>query len=206
MSETSSISSGSTVGSGNRVLQLASRGEWATLEQALKSIDKGDRDISHTDEDGRTALHIAAAHSKEEIIRLLLAKKWDPNLTGGHKDQLPLHFAAGRTSGTLNIVQMLLKSSNKDARLMQDKDGCIPLFLSAEASNIGVCKELLGINADLQLRTQRKDNGDTVLHVCCRKKDVELAKLMVEFGAGADFQNVSKHWYRTTLTNYTVTL
>lgn len=50
MSETSSISSGSTVGSGNRVLQLASRGEWATLEQALKSIDKGDRDISHTDE------------------------------------------------------------------------------------------------------------------------------------------------------------
>ncbi|XP_072904092.1 transient receptor potential cation channel, subfamily N, member 1 [Hemitrygon akajei] len=223
MSETSSISSGSTAGSGSRVLQLASRGEWTALEQALKGIDKGDRDISHTDEesgltplliavrenklaiverllelganqidrskDGRTALHVAAAHSKEEIVRLLLAKRWDPNLTGGRKDQLPLHFAASRPSGALNIVQMLLRSSNKDARLMQDKDGCIPLFLSAEVGNVAVCKELLSVNADLQLRTQRKDNGDTVLHVCCRKKDVELAKLMVELGAGVDFQN-----------------
>ncbi|XP_067887442.1 transient receptor potential cation channel, subfamily N, member 1 isoform X6 [Heterodontus francisci] len=223
MSETSSISSGSTVCSGSRVLQLANRGEWGALEQALKSMDKGDRDITLTDEesgltplliavrdskltiverlfelganqidrskDGRTALHIAAAHSKEEIVRLLLSKKLDPNLTGGHKDQLPLHFAASRPSGALNIVQMLLKSSNKDARFIQDKDGCIPLFLSVEIGNIAVCKELLSVNADLQLKTQRKDNGDTVLHVCCRKKDTELAKLLVELGAGVDFQN-----------------
>ncbi|XP_069778381.1 transient receptor potential cation channel, subfamily N, member 1 isoform X3 [Narcine bancroftii] len=106
-----------------------------------------------------------------------------------HKDQLPLHFAANRPSGALNIAQMLLKSSNKDARLMPDKDGCIPLFLSAEVGNIALCKELLSVNADLQLRTQRKENGDTILHVCCRKKDAELAKLVMEFGAGVDFQN-----------------
>ncbi|GCC25901.1 hypothetical protein chiPu_0004313 [Chiloscyllium punctatum] len=223
MSETSSVSSGSTVGSGSRLLQLAHRGEWGALEHSLRSMDKGDRHITLTDEesgltpfliavrenkltiveklfelggnqidrskDGRTALHIAAAHSKDEIVRLLLTKRLDPNLTGGHKDQLPLHFAASRPSGALNIVQTLLKYSNKDARLVQDKDGCIPLFLSIEVGNIAVCKELLSVNADLQLRTQRKDNGDTVLHVCCRKRDTELAKLLVESGAGVDFQN-----------------
>ncbi|XP_043543760.1 transient receptor potential cation channel, subfamily N, member 1 [Chiloscyllium plagiosum] len=223
MSETSSVSSGSTVGSGIRLLQLAHRGEWGALEHSLRSMDKGDRHITLTDEesgltpfliavrenkltiveklfelggnqidrskDGRTALHIAAAHSKDEIVRLLLTKRLDPNLTGGHKDQLPLHFAASRPSGALNIVQTLLKYSNKDARLVQDKDGCIPLFLSIEVGNIAVCKELLSVNADLQLRTQRKDNGDTVLHVCCRKRDTELAKLLVESGAGVDFQN-----------------
>ncbi|XP_038666387.1 26S proteasome non-ATPase regulatory subunit 10-like [Scyliorhinus canicula] len=126
MSETSSISSGSTVGSGSRVLQLASKGEWCVLEQSLKSMDKGDRDIILTDEesgltllliavreskltiverlfelganqndrskDGRSALHIAAAHSKDEIVRLLLAKKLDPNLTGGRKMDVCMEY------------------------------------------------------------------------------------------------------------------
>uniref|UniRef100_A0A4W3GDN1 Serine/threonine-protein phosphatase 6 regulatory ankyrin repeat subunit C-like n=1 Tax=Callorhinchus milii TaxID=7868 RepID=A0A4W3GDN1_CALMI len=223
MSETGSIGSGSTVASGSRIVLLATRGEWGALEQALKGIDRGDRDISLSDEDsgltpimiavrdnklaiverllelgatlsdrlkdGRTALHLAAAHSKDEIVRLLLAKKADPNLTGGSKDQLSLHCAANRTSSSLSIVQMLLRASHKDARLVQDKDGCLPLFLAIEIGNVAVCKELLSVSADIQLRTQRKDTGDTALHVSSRKRDAELAKLMVEYGADVDFQN-----------------
>ncbi|XP_039593324.1 transient receptor potential cation channel, subfamily N, member 1 isoform X2 [Polypterus senegalus] len=188
MSEGGSLSSGSVVKSVHRVVQLAGRGDWIALEQTLKSMDKGDPEISQTGEDGRNALHIAATHSKEEIVKLLV-KKIDPNLPGGPKNQLPLHYAAVRSSGAQNIIQTLLKYSSKEARLVQDEDGCIPLILSVEAGNVAVCKELLSAMPVAQLRAQRKGNGDTALHACCRKKDVELAKLLVEYGANVDFQN-----------------
>ncbi|MGH0158275.1 UNVERIFIED_CONTAM: hypothetical protein FKN15_040052 [Acipenser sinensis] len=197
MSESSSVSCGSTATSSDRVLLLASRGEWIALEQTLKGIEKGDPAISHIDEesgltllmiavkenrlsiverllelgvnltdrtkDGRTALHVAAAHSKDEIVKLLV-KRTDPNVPGGPKEQLPLHYAAARPAGAQNVIQTLLKFSHKDARLVQDKDGCIPLFLSVEAGNIAVCKELVGVMTEAQLRAQKKPKEQLPLH------------------------------------------
>ncbi|XP_067414419.1 serine/threonine-protein phosphatase 6 regulatory ankyrin repeat subunit B-like [Emydura macquarii macquarii] len=145
--------------------------------------------LSDQTKNGRNALHVAAAHSKEEIIRLLLAGKADPNVPGGPKEQLPLHYAALRTIGAVGVMQILLKASHKDARLRQDKDGCTPLFLAVEAGNLGVCKELLSTQAEAQLRAREKRHGDTVLHASCRKRDVEIAKILVEYGAVVDCQN-----------------
>ncbi|XP_049331691.1 transient receptor potential cation channel, subfamily N, member 1 [Astyanax mexicanus] len=139
--------------------------------------------------DGRTALHIAAAHSKDDLVKLL-ARKVDPNAPGGPKAQLPLHYAASRPAGSPAVVQTLLKLSNKEARLTADKDGCIPLLLAVEAGNVGIIKELLSGQTEPQLQTQRTGHGDTALHICCRKKDVEMAKVLVELGASMDFQNV----------------
>ncbi|XP_075437754.1 uncharacterized protein LOC142476069 [Ascaphus truei] len=208
---------------GSKIVQLASRGDWITLEQTLKGIERGDLGTLETDQesglspfmvavrenrlsiverflelgvnlydrtkDSRTVLHVAAAHSKDEIVRLLLAKKADPAIPGGPRDQLPLHYTALRPSGAINVIQTLLKASHKDARLTQDKDGCIPLFLAVEAGNLGVCKELLSAHTEAQLKAISKKCGDSALHACCRKRDVELAKLLVEYGAASDCQN-----------------
>ncbi|XP_040289762.1 serine/threonine-protein phosphatase 6 regulatory ankyrin repeat subunit A-like [Bufo bufo] len=207
----------------SRILQLAARGEWITLEQTLKGIDKGDLGASETDpvsgltpfmiavrenrlsiverfldlgvslqektQDDRTALHVAAEGSKDEIVRLLLVKKAEPNLPGGLKEQLPLHYTAQRPTGAINVIQTLLKASHKDARLIQDTDGCIPLFLAIEAGNLGICKELLSSHTDAQLKATSKKCGDCALHTCCRKRDVDLAKLLVEYGATVECQN-----------------
>ncbi|XP_037747858.1 serine/threonine-protein phosphatase 6 regulatory ankyrin repeat subunit A isoform X3 [Chelonia mydas] len=224
MSEnSSSLSPPGSFASGSRVLQLATKGEWITLEQTLRGMDKGDPAISQTDQEsgltpfmiavrenrlsiverllelgvnlsdqtknGRNALHVAAAHSKGEIIRLLLAGKADPNVPGGPKEQLPLHYAALRPTGAVGVMQMLLKASHKDARLSQDQDGHSPLFLAVEAGKLGVCKELLSTHAEAQLSAREKRYGDTVLHASCRKRDVEVAKILVEYGAGVDCQN-----------------
>ncbi|XP_043363209.1 serine/threonine-protein phosphatase 6 regulatory ankyrin repeat subunit B-like isoform X4 [Dermochelys coriacea] len=224
MSEnSSSLSPPGSFASGSKVLQLATKGEWITLEQTLRGMDKGDPAISQTDQEsgltpfmiavrenrlsiverllelgvnlseqtknGRNALHVAAAHSKEEIIRLLLAGKADPNVPGGPKEQLPLHYAALRPIGAVGVMQMLLKASHKDARLSQDQDGRSPLFLAVEAGKLGVCKELLSTHAEAQLGAREKRYGDTVLHASCRKRDVEVAKILVEYGAGVDCQN-----------------
>ncbi|KAJ8273368.1 hypothetical protein GJAV_G00100820 [Gymnothorax javanicus] len=144
--------------------------------------------LSERTKDGRTALHVAAAHSKDDIVKLVV-RKADPNTPGGAKDQLALHFAASRPTGAHSTVQTLLKYSSKEARLIPDKDGCIPLFIAVEAGNVGIVKELLGALTEPQLVTQRKGAGDTALHVCCRRKDTEMAKVLVEHGASVDFQN-----------------
>ncbi|XP_012688345.1 transient receptor potential cation channel, subfamily N, member 1 [Clupea harengus] len=143
---------------------------------------------SEKTKDGRTSLHIAAAHSKDEIVRLL-ARKADPNIPGGPKDQLPLHFAACRPTGSHGAVHTLLKLSSKDARLLPDKDGCIPFLLAVESGNVGIVKELLGGLSEAQLRAQRSGDRDSALHICCRRKDAEMAKILVESGANIDVQN-----------------
>ncbi|CAB1350814.1 unnamed protein product [Coregonus sp. 'balchen'] len=143
---------------------------------------------SERTKDGRTALHVAAAHSKEDIVKLL-ARKADADSLGGPKDQLPLHFAASRATPSLGTIQTLLKFSSKEARLVPDKDGCIPLLLAVEAGNVGIVKELLGTLSEPQLRAQKTGSGDAALHVCCRRKDLEMAKVLIENGANVDIQN-----------------
>ncbi|XP_078580181.1 uncharacterized protein LOC144864139 isoform X2 [Branchiostoma floridae x Branchiostoma japonicum] len=176
--------------------------------------------------DGRTVMHFAAASAKDEVVKLLIAKKADATIPGGpldqlpihvacsfgdssfagrnvgnnrafksraQKEQLPLHTAASRPSGAINVVQMLLKVSGKEGRLVQDKDGNIPIFLATEAGNFAVCKELLSQYTEQQVIMQRKDNGDYLLHMACRRKDQELAKLFLDNGANVNAQNEEGH-------------
>ncbi|KAJ8386825.1 hypothetical protein AAFF_G00166200 [Aldrovandia affinis] len=171
--------------SGLSLLMIAVKENRQTVVERLLEMGVS---LSERTKDGRTALHVAAGHSKDEIVRLL-ARRADPNAPGGAKEQLPLHFAASRPTGAHNAVQTLLKFSSKEARLMQDRDGCIPLFLAVEGGNVGIVKELLGALTELQLSTQGKGTGDTALHICCRGKDTEIAKLLVEHGANVDVQN-----------------
>ncbi|XP_072007198.1 uncharacterized protein [Engystomops pustulosus] len=105
------------------------------------------------------------------------------------KDQLPLHYTAQRATGAISVIQTLLRASHKEARLTQDKDGCIPLLLAIESGNLGICKELLSSHTEAQLRVTSKRYGDCALHTCCRKRDVDIAKLLVEYGASVDVQN-----------------
>ncbi|XP_043088851.1 transient receptor potential cation channel, subfamily N, member 1 isoform X3 [Puntigrus tetrazona] len=171
--------------SGLSLLMVAARESRLSIVDRLLELGVSPSDKT---KDGRSALHIAAAHSKDEIVKLL-ARKTDPNLPAGPSDQLPLHYAASRPTGGLGVVQTLLKFSSKDARLLPDKDGCLPLLLSVEAGNVVIVRELLSGQSEPQLRAVKAGSGDTVLHICCRRKDVEMAKVLVEFGANPDSQN-----------------
>ncbi|XP_016365820.1 serine/threonine-protein phosphatase 6 regulatory ankyrin repeat subunit C-like [Sinocyclocheilus rhinocerous] len=171
--------------SGLSLLMVAVRESRLSIVDRLLELGVNPSDKT---KDGRSALHIAAAHSKDEIVKLL-ARKTDPNLPAGPSDQLPLHYAASRPTGGLGVVQTLLKFSSKDARLIPDKDGCLPLLLAVEAGNVVIVRELLSGQSEPQLRAMKAANGDTVLHICCRRKDVEMAKVLVEFGVNPDSQN-----------------
>ncbi|XP_070555789.1 serine/threonine-protein phosphatase 6 regulatory ankyrin repeat subunit B-like isoform X2 [Ptychodera flava] len=224
MSDSQSISSGAYT---TRLLGYCQRGEWATVEQTIRSLDRGDTELSTPDEetgmtplmiavkenklvvaerllelgvsindrskDGCSAIHFAAMYAKDDVMKVMIAKKADATALGGVKEQLPLHMASGRASGALSIVQNLLKVSGKDSRLAKDKESSIPLMLAAEQGNVAVGKELLALYKDEQVKAIRSDSGDSALHLSCRRKDVDFIKLLCENGAPVDIQNEEGH-------------
>ncbi|KAK7485350.1 hypothetical protein BaRGS_00023449, partial [Batillaria attramentaria] len=201
--------------SGVNALMVAVKDNKLSIVERL--LDLGCQ-VNDRAKDGRTALHFAASMAREDTTKLLLSRKADPFIPAGPLEQLPLHMACARSGGLVGPVQILLRASGRDARMLKDKEGSIPLSLAAEAGNLGVCRELLGVQTEEQLAYQKplsifefdcsrevdcdhvafapaflQSTGDTALHLACRRHDMELAKLFVEAGAPIDRKNWDGH-------------
>lgn len=53
-----------------------------------------------------------------------------------------------------------------------------------------MCRELLSALASEQLKCFT-NTGDTALHLAARRRDLDLVKILVDYGAAVDSQNVS---------------
>lgn len=49
---------------------------------------------------------------------------------------------------------------------------------------------LLGIDFVLQC-ILIKENGDSALHIACRRRDIDMARMLIEAGSPVDLRNVS---------------
>nr|XP_012134976.1 PREDICTED: serine/threonine-protein phosphatase 6 regulatory ankyrin repeat subunit A-like [Megachile rotundata] len=217
-----------------KLLGLAARGEWAPVDQLLKSLEKAvqnvgedgalaplasvmdpatgmtplmyavkdnrtgllDRmielgaDVSARNNDNYNALHIAAMYSREDVVKLLLSKRGvDPYATGGSRQQTAVHLVASRQTGTAtSILRALLAAAGRDIRLKVDGKGKIPLLLAVEAGNQSMCRELLAQQAPDQLRATTP-TGDSALHLAARRRDIDMVRILVDYGATVDMQN-----------------
>ena len=70
--------------------------------------------------------------------------------------------------------------------------GKIPLLLAVEAGNQSMCRELLGQQTAEQLKATT-DNGDAAIHLAARRRDVDMVRILVDYGTNVDMQNVSRH-------------
>ncbi|XP_012062616.1 PREDICTED: serine/threonine-protein phosphatase 6 regulatory ankyrin repeat subunit A [Atta cephalotes] len=228
-------SAGATAREGaQRLLGLAARGEWAPVDQLLKTLEKTvqsagedgfivplagvldtttgmtplmyavkdnrsallDRmielgsDVGARNNDNYNALHIAAMYSREDVVKLLLSKRGvDPYATGGPRQQTAVHLVASRQTGTAtSILRALLGSAGRDIRLKVDGKGKIPLLLAVEAGNQSMCRELLAQQAPDQLRATTPA-GDSALHLAARRRDIDMVRILVDYGAAVDMQN-----------------
>ncbi|XP_070159697.1 serine/threonine-protein phosphatase 6 regulatory ankyrin repeat subunit B isoform X2 [Polyergus mexicanus] len=228
-------SAGATAREGaQRLLGLAARGEWAPVDQLLKSLEKTvqsagedgfivplagvldpmtgmtplmyavkdnrsallDRmielgsDVGARNNDNYNALHIAAMYSREDVVKLLLSKRGvDPYATGGPRQQTAVHLVASRQTGTAtSILRALLGAAGRDIRLKVDGKGKIPLLLAVEAGNQSMCRELLSQQAPDQLRATTL-SGDSALHLAARRRDIDMVRILVDYGAPVDMQN-----------------
>ncbi len=143
----------------------------ADRDLAMRSIDEPklyQSEIFHWMYVGDTALHLAAAGYRVEIIRLLLAAGADPHAALNHRRSGPLHYAA---DGYINGPVWDAKRQVKTIRCLleagadvnaPDKNGATPLHRAVRTRCAAAVEYLLQAGAD---PTQRNKPGSTPFHL-----------------------------------------
>lgn len=117
---------------------------------------------------GDTALHLAAAGYRVEIVELLLAAGADPNSAVNHRQSGPLHYAADgylknpdrNEKRQVDTIGALLDAGAEINA--QDKNGATPLHRAVRTRSAAAVKYLLERGADAKLRNKP---GSTPFHL-----------------------------------------
>jgi ankyrin repeat protein len=117
---------------------------------------------------GDTALHLAAAGYRVEIVRLLLAAGADPNAATNHRRSGPLHYAAdGYITGPVWDAKRQVKTitclldAGADVNA-PDKNGATPLHRAVRTRCAAAVRCLLDAGAD---PTRKNKPGSTPFHL-----------------------------------------
>jgi hypothetical protein len=135
------------------------------LVENAKLYDSG---IFHWLYVGDTALHLAAAGYRTELVRLLLDAGADPNAAENHRRSSPLHYAAdGFITGPawdpkrqVRTLRTLLDAAADIGA--QDKNGATALHRAARTRCAAAVKCLLSAGADAR---RRNKSGSTPFHL-----------------------------------------
>ncbi|KAE8677161.1 Potassium channel AKT1 [Hibiscus syriacus] len=148
------------------------RGDDLLLHQLLK---RG-LDPNEADNNGRTALHIAASKGSENCILLLLDYGADPNC----KD----------SEGNVPLWEAMLAGHDSVAKLLKENRASITsgdighyACTAAEQNNLNLLKEIVQYRGDV---TRPRHNGYTALHVAVCEGNIEIVKYLMDQGADID--------------------
>lgn len=123
-------------------------------------------DVNQRSENGYTALLMASAAGKADMVSLLLERKADVSISTSNKADLPIHLAA---QGGYDVVTRLLVDQTIAKGLVNTPNltGWTPLHFGVIGQNLTVMAILLRAGADVNVRNPYLGNP-TALHVACR--------------------------------------
>ena len=134
-------------------------------------------------EDGYTALHLAAQEGYKEVAQLLLDGGANPNLADMIYQNTALHFVA--LEGHNNVLHVLL-SRGGDPNITNE-DGNTPLHHAAQYGHKDAMQVLLGKGADPNVKD---GNGDTPLSLVLIDSQIDdsnerrtVAQILLDAGA-----------------------
>jgi ankyrin repeat protein len=132
-------------------------------------------DVTRTDDNLDTALHVAARVGRLEIVRLLV-DHWPMGVRAENLTfATPLHMAAA--SGNAELVEFLLGKWPEGAKPRNQRSNT-PLHLAAREGRAEVVKILLKDHPDGAKATNRRSN--TPLHFAAEEGRNEVVKLLLE--------------------------
>ncbi|CAN6699661.1 unnamed protein product [Malus baccata var. baccata] len=150
----------------------AIRGDDLLLNQLLK---RG-LDPNESDNNGRSALHIASSKGSENCVLLLLDYGADPN--------------SRDSDGNVPLWEAILNGHEQIAKLLLDNganlnSGDIGQFActAAEQNRLDLLKEIVRHGGDV---TRPKSSGTTALHVAVSEDNVDIVKYLLDQGADVD--------------------
>ncbi|KAF2317961.1 hypothetical protein GH714_041285 [Hevea brasiliensis] len=150
----------------------ALRGDDSLLHKLLK---RG-LDPNESDNNGRSALHIAASKGSENCVLLLLDYGADPNC----KD----------SDGNVPLWEAMLAGHEAVARLLIENGASIKsgdeghfACIAAEQNSLNLLKEIVRCGGDV---TCSRKSGNTALHVAVCEDNTEIVRFLLDHGAEID--------------------
>jgi ankyrin repeat protein len=165
---------------------LASRGQTLTeacrngdLNRVCQLLENEPLNDGFSFERNPGAIHQAAAHGHEQIVRTLITKSSDKRglvMFRCHSGQTALHCAASCASELVSLVELLLRLGADPTSV--DDEGRTALHYAAGQGHSNIIKLLLARNSTL---AAEKDEGSeqTALHIAAKKGHARAVRVLL---------------------------
>ena len=152
-----------------KMLSAAESGDNPGMEAALED----GAEITSTDEDGDTGLHLSVQAGHQSVVLTLLTRGLDPNIRAGagRSRMTALMWAAGR--GHLTCAQTLIQHGALTD--LQDVGGYTALMRAAKYNYPDIAGELLARQADVNIVNE---NGKTALQLAEEKNNQDVVRIL----------------------------
>ncbi|KAK2769325.1 ankyrin unc44 [Colletotrichum kahawae] len=142
-------------------------------------------------DDGFNALHLAALHSANLVVRYLLSRGADPrqqDLKGRTPLQLAWHpLGKDGRKGTVDIDVMLALIDHGASPTPTDERGRTLVHLAVKEKRPDFVKRLHDVKADMNAKTNDKS---TPLHISITSNDLPMTRLLLDLGANPNEKSV----------------
>ncbi|MDD3469930.1 MAG: ankyrin repeat domain-containing protein [Thermoguttaceae bacterium] len=167
----------------SEIHSLTQAAELGRVEVVQKMLRDG---VSATqkDENGNTALHLAAQRGFVEVMKVLLDAGADPNATNTVNNTALLSAVSNLQSE--EVVALLLKYGAKIPTSYDSTGGNTELHFAARCGNSDTCELLLDAGADINARNGQ---GETALFFAIDSKDSETTQFLIDRGADVRVQD-----------------